>query len=71
MNDEQSTYLNARLGIVGSTRHVPYGWEIPEEEITFETRASTNKFSRLGLVSVVAFLIWLVLKLGSHAHHTI
>jgi hypothetical protein len=54
MNNEQSAYLNARLGIVSNTNKVPYGWEIPEDETTPETRASTDTFSRLKLVSVLA-----------------
>jgi hypothetical protein len=69
MKNQRTDYLAARLGIVSNTNNVPYGWEIPEDETTPETRASTDIFSRFGLISVVAFLIWLTLKIVSQTHN--
>lgn len=51
--NQKPDYLAARLGIVSNTNKVPYGWEIPEDETTLETRASSDTISRFGLISVV------------------
>jgi hypothetical protein len=69
MKNQKTDYLAARLGIVSNTNKVPYGWEIPEDETTPETRAANDTFSRFGLISVVAFLIWLTLKIVSQTHN--
>jgi hypothetical protein len=69
MKNQKTDYLAARLGIVSSTNKVPYGWEIPEDETTPETRVSTDTFSRFGLISVVTFLIWLTLNVVSHTRN--
>jgi hypothetical protein len=69
MKNQKTDYLAARLGIVSNTNNVPYGWEIPEDETTPETRASTDVFSKLGLISVVTFLIWLTLNVVSHTRN--
>jgi hypothetical protein len=52
MKNQKTDYLAARLGIVSNTSTVPYGWEISEEELETETRATTHSFSSFGLVSV-------------------
>jgi hypothetical protein len=69
MKNQKTDYLAARLGIVSNRNNVPYGWEIPEEETAPETRASTDVFSKFGLISVVAFLIWLTLNVVSHTRN--
>jgi hypothetical protein len=69
MKNQKTDYLAARLGIVSNTNNLPYGWEIPENETTPETRASTDTFSRFGLISIVAFLIWLTLNVASHTRN--
>jgi hypothetical protein len=69
MKNQKTDYLAARLWIISNTNKVPYGWEIPEEEITPEPRVSTDTFSRFGLISIVTFLIWLTLNVVSHTHN--
>jgi hypothetical protein len=67
MKNQKTDYLAARLGIVGNTNKVPYGWEIPEDETTPETRALTDTFSRFGLISVVALAALVVLNVVKNA----
>jgi hypothetical protein len=69
MKNQKTDYLAARLGIVSNTNKVPYGWEIPEDETIPETRVSTDTFSRFGLISIVAFLIWLTLNVVNHTRN--
>jgi nitrate reductase NapE component len=68
MKNQKTDYLAARLGIVSNTNKVPYGWEIPEDETTSETRASTDTFSRFGLISIV--VLAMVLGFG-FIHNTL
>jgi hypothetical protein len=67
MKNQKTDYLAARLGIVSSTNKVPYGWEIPEDETTPETRVSTDTFSRFGFISVVALVGSVVLNVVKNA----
>jgi hypothetical protein len=69
MKNQKADYLAARLGIVSNTNNAPYGWEIPEDETTPETRASKDTFSTFGLISVAAFLIWLTLNVVIHTRN--
>jgi hypothetical protein len=69
MKNQKTDYLAARLGIVSNTNNLPYGWEIPEDETIPESRVSTDTFSRFGLISIVAFLIWLTLNVVTHTRN--
>jgi hypothetical protein len=63
MRNTPPDYLASRLGIVShNQRHVPYGWELPEEADQMPEKAKPERgLFKLALVSISVLASWLVL----------